>query len=554
MEPGWSFLFARARPYRGSIAAISALTLLGALGTLALPWLAGQLLGGVLDQSEWQVKQVAALLLGVLAGTTALNIASAMLSARISGHVLADLRRAVYDHVQALPLAFHDQQRQGDLLALMTYEVTNLGQFLTGTLAKAPSAVVTAAGAIALLFAIDPTLALFVPLLLPVFFLVLKLVGRHMRKLAMRAREAMAMAMSTAEEDLEMLFATKAFAVEEPRRARYAGMLEDVRRLELAQQRVNAVLAPAIALVAAIAAITLIMLVGLNEQGERDPGDLFAFLLYAALLTRPIGSLADFYGRYQWARGTLARLESVFGEPVEAGLAAGLPIKRAKGAIEFAQVHFDYPGRDGPLRGLNLAIAPGEIVALTGANGAGKSTLIHLLMRFYSPQRGAIRLDGTDIAEFRLQDLRRQFGLVPQREMLLNASLRENILFGASEATPQEVEAALDLAQARSFVAGLSEGLDTRIGDHGVMLSGGQRQRIALARALILDPPVLIFDEATAMWDYEGESAFVEASRTAFAGRTVIIVTHRPASLALADRVIAVEGGLAVEAVAGPES
>lgn len=536
------FLLARAAPYRGALLAISALTVLGAASMLAIPWLAGQLLGGVLVQGGAELMSVAALLVLALAGTTLLGMAAAVLSARTAGRVLADLRLEAYSHVQRLPLGFHDRSRQGDLLALMTYEVSSLSEFLTTSLASVPAMLLTAIGAVTLLFLLDPLAGLLVPLLLPLFFVVLKLAGRRQRALAAEAREAEAELMTLAEQDLEMLAAIKAFAVEERLQARYADVTSRAFALVFRQARIAAMLGPLIALVAGLAAIALLLSAG---QTPRSAQDLFAMLLYAALLTRPVGALADFYGRLQWARGTLARLEKVLSIPTEPE--TGAAIGRAAGAISFDQVDFAYPGREPLLRGLSLAIGAGEVVALTGQNGAGKSTLINLLLRFYLPDSGRITLDGQDIAAIGLADLRRQIGLVPQRPLLFNGTLRDNIAFGRPEASEAQLTSALRLAQAEEFVASLPLGLETEIGDHGVRLSGGQRQRVALARALLPDPPVLVFDEATAMYDLESEAAFVAACQTALKGRTVLIVTHRRASLELADRVVTIEDGQALE-------
>ncbi len=545
---GIGFLLRRAAPYRNQIALISALTLISSLALLAIPWLAGQLLGGVIADGAIDLPLIVGLLIGALVLTSVLGIAAAIVSARTSGRVLADLRLEAYAHVQGLPMGFHDRSKQGDLLALMTYEVNNLSTFLTSTLASAPSMVLTALGAIILLFAIDPMLALFIPVLVPVFTIALKLVGRRLRVLAARARAADAALMTAAEEDLEMLPAIKSFAVEDRQRRNYAHLAEEVRALSFAQDRISAMLGPIIALVAAIAAILLILVLGEElVSDEKSAGELFAFLLYAALLTRPVGALADFYGKFQWARGTLERLEGVLAEPIEEGYASGAVPARSTGSIAFEKVTFAYPGREGPLHDVDLAIAPGEIIALTGQNGAGKSTLIHLLLRYYAPQSGRIVLDGADIGTLQVQHLRRQIGLVPQRALLFNGSVRDNIAFGLDDVSDAQIAKAAGLAQAQDFVAHLPEGLDTQIGDHGVRLSGGQRQRIALARALILDPPILIFDEATSMYDLDGEAAFVEACRSALTGRTVIIVTHRRASLALADRIIEIADGGAYE-------
>jgi ABC-type multidrug transport system fused ATPase/permease subunit len=211
--------------------------------------------------------------------------------------------------------------------------------------------------------------------------------------------------------------------------------------------------------------------------------------------------------------------------------------------VRFDQVSFAYPGRGPVLRHVSLDIQPGEKVALVGDNGAGKTTLMNLMLRFIDPDEGRITLDGHDIATLQVQDLRRQIGVVPQRAALFNGTIRANIAFGADAADDDAILRAVRLAQADAFIAALPDGLDTEIGDHGVRLSGGERQRISLARALVKDPPILLLDEATSMFDLDGEAAFIAAGERAFAGRTVIFITHRPASLAIADRMFRVADG-----------
>lgn len=518
---------------------ISALSLFGALAALALPWLAGDFLSGILGDTAVDLDATLMLLVLALIGMTAINIAVAILSELASGRILAGLRRETYDHVQALSVAFHDGSRSGDLLALMSYEVDNLSKFLTTTLASVPSMVLTAGGAVILLFWLDPAMALIIPVLVPVFFLGLKLTGRRLRIMSRKVRKAETRLMWMAESDIEMLPAIKAYAVETHHRKAYHSAIEQARQLNLAEARVAAFIGPLIALLTGLAAIA-ILVIGSEQvvSGSRSPGELFAFLLYAALLTRPVSGLADSYGAFQRAKGTLARLAGVLDRPAEPGYAAPQRIERAAGGIAFEKVSFAYPARAPVITHLDLTIAPGEIVALTGANGVGKSTLIRMLLRYYDPQSGRITLDGTDIAQLQVQDLRRQFGYVPQRPLLFSGTIRDNVVFGADNGDPVRLSHALDMAQASDFIARLPRGLDTEIGEDGVKLSGGQQQRIALARALYRDPPVYILDEATSMYDLESEAAFVEACIKSLAGRTVIIITHRPASLALASRII----------------
>jgi ATP-binding cassette, subfamily B, bacterial len=534
-----AFLADRARPFLRDLCAISAMAILSAGAALAIPWLAGRFLAGVTGDASVDLQTTVALLLTALAALAAINITVAILSAAASGRILAGLRRETYDRIQAMPLSFHDHSKTGDLLALMTYEVGNLSAFLTATLANVPAMVMTAGGAVVLLFLLDPAMALVVPVLVPLFYIVMKLVGRRLRVLARKVRKAEAELMWSADSDLAMLPAIKAFATEQFQRDRYHATIETARALNLSQARILAFIGPVVALIAAAAAIAILLLGSMQvADGSRSAGDLFAFLLYAALLTRPVEQLANTYGQFQIAKGTLARLEAVFARKTEPGYDQIGRIARAKGAITFEQVSFAYPGRGTVLDKVDLTIAPGEIVALTGDNGVGKSTMMRLLLRFYDPDAGRILIDGIDTATLQVQALRRQFGYVPQRPLLFSGTIAENIAFGSADPEPGAIERAARLAQAWDFISALPRGLATEIGDNGIRLSGGQQQRLALARALFRDPPIFIFDEATSMYDLDGEAAFVETCIESLKGRTVIIITHRPASLALAHRII----------------
>lgn len=536
------WILSLARPWRWALALSSLLMLAQTALALAIPWLAGRYAGDLLGGSVAASGGLLVALVGVLAAQALLAFASTWISGNIGEQVLASLRTRLYDHLQALPLGWFHQRRHGDVVALLTYDVERLSTYLTGTLPGLLPMAVSVLGALVLMAGIDARLTLLVLLALPVFYVVMRLMGRRLRPLSGQLQQAYADTMAVAEENLQMLPAIKTFTREPLESARYQAQVDRLVHLSRQERRIVAAMGPTVQFLAAAGMVLVLWLLG-TGQG-RSPADMVSFLLYAAMLTRPVGSLAGVYGQTRQVRGALERLGEVLQEAPEQAPDGAAVLPRVAGEIALSDLHFGYPGREPVLRGLSLHIRAGETVALTGANGAGKSTLVQLLMRLVVPAQGTVRIDGHDIAGVGLESLRRQIGVVPQQVLLFNGTVFDNIAWGLPGASAEAVEAAARKAQAHGFITRLPQGYQTLIGDQGVRLSGGQRQRLALARALLKDPPILVLDEATAMFDPEAERSFVAECHDALARRTVILITHRPASLALADRVLLMEGGV----------
>ena len=534
-------------PHRRTLLLILLLLLADSAAALASPWIAGLLTQSILEGNDSALPAFQFILLGwfaLLALKSLLGFASSYLVGSAGAEMSARLRSRVYEHLQILPMSYYQDRKQGDLLTLLSSDAAVISGFVTSTLVQLLPLALTFLGAFLIMAWLDPVIALLAALLMPVYYIAMKLLGRRIRPITARWIDSWSGMISLVQENLGLIPAIKSFTREPLEAARFEEKNTEFLGISKKQILIQSIMTPAISFLAG-AGLLLLLWVGIShvESGRIETSELVSLLLYAMLLTRPVSGLANVYGQVMHTRGAAERLLKFFAvqpEPVSQGKPG---LDEVRGEIEYAGVSFAYPGRPNVLNGFSLHIEAGETIALTGPNGTGKSTLAHLLMRFIDPGRGVIRIDGRDVSEVDLHSLRERIGLVAQNTLLLNGTVAENIRYGCFDATTDDMEQAAKAARADEFIAELPDGYETVIGDQGVKLSGGQRQRLSLARTLLKDPPILIMDEATAMFDPEGERSFIEECHELLNKRTVILITHRPASLALADRVLKMKSG-----------
>ncbi len=470
----------------------------------------------------------------------------------LAQQVQHDLRMDVYNRIQSREIAFFEEHRLGEILAMLNDDVNQLERFLNTGFNELVQLGVLFVFAFAVMFPISWQLSLVAVAPMPVILWGSLLYQRRIQPRYRRVREGVGGLASRLENNLAGIHVIKSFTAEAFETERVRQVSAEYQRANAEAIRLSAVYTPLIRM-AIVAGFAGVLLVGsywiLNGSGIITVGELVLFSMMTERLLWPLTRLGTTVDDFERARASSRRAFGLLDtEPAIQDPEYPEPLGRARGEVVFDRVEFRYArGRDEPvLHGLSFRIAPGETLGIAGPTGAGKSTLIKLLLRFYDVTGGAVRLDGHDVRNVALADLRRNIALVSQDVYLFHGTVRENIAY-SSDVPLDEVVRAAKLAQLHDFVAGLPQEYDTLVGERGVKLSGGQRQRLSIARAIVKDAPLLILDEATSSVDTETERAIQENLRTLTAGRTALIIAHRLSTIRHADRILVLRHGEVAE-------
>ena len=471
---------------------------------------------------------------------------------RLGERVVADLRQRIYAHVLGLDQAYFLHMRTGEVLSRLTTDTAIVETMVGINSSVALRNTLTMLGALVLMAFVSVKLTLAVLLVVPVVLIPLILFGRRVRTLSTAAQDRFAEAVGYAGETLDQLDTVQAFGRERRAGVQFGEAVETAFGKSLQRLQARGFLTVAV-MVFVFGSVVGVLWLGAQSvrAHQLTGGALLQFIILAILAASAVNALGEVWGEVQKTAGAMHRIgELLAARPGIAPPAAprALPVP-ARGEIAFEDVVFHYPARPemAALDGFSLKVAPGETVALVGPSGAGKSTVLRLLLRFYDPQSGAVRLDGVDVREADPEAVRARLALVAQDAAMFSGSALDNIRFGRFDADEAAVRAAACAAQADGFLDALPDRFDTRLGERGKTLSGGQRQRLAIARALVRDAPVLLLDEATSALDAENERLVQRALEQAMSGRTTLVIAHRLSTVLRADRIVVMDEGRVVE-------
>ncbi|HEY4618997.1 MAG TPA: ABC transporter transmembrane domain-containing protein [Flavobacterium sp.] len=519
---------------------------------LAFPKLMGMLIDCVKNKDNTQANNIALVLIGILFMQSIFSFFRLSLFINFTEHTLANLRLSLYSNLVKLPMSFFSQKRVGELNSRISSDITQIQDTLTSTIAEFLRQFILIIGGVALLATESFKLTLLMLSVVPLVAVAAVIFGRFIRKFSKNVQDQVAESQVIVEETMQGISIVKAFANEWYEIARYNGKIKEVVKLAIKGGKYRGYFASFIifCLFGAIVAVVWFG-VRLSISGEMSVGQLISFVLYSTFVGASFGGIAELYAQIQKAIGATERVFELLEETPEKinSEQNAAPIEKIRGNVTFKNVGFSYPSRKEikVLKDVNFTASFGQKIAIVGPSGTGKSTIASLLLRFYDIDSGEILVDGKNIYDFDLENLRGNMSIVPQDVILFGGTIKENIAYGKPDATETEILLAAKQANALNFIEGFPEKFETIVGERGIKLSGGQRQRIAIARALLKNPSILILDEATSSLDSESEKLVQEALEILMEGRTSIIIAHRLSTIRSADQILVLDNGVISE-------
>lgn len=543
-------LFKYTLPYKGIFIVGMVFLVLSTATTMMFPILIGEMTKVMEGKSEYSINQVAIFFGAILVFQGIFSFFRVYFFSIVSEKTSADLRKKIYDKFITTPISFFENNRVGDLLSRITSDVSAFQAVLSTTLAEFFRQIATLIIGIGILIYISWKLTLFMLATFPIIVIAAIVFGRYIRVLSKKVQEKLAEANVIVEETLQSVSIVKAFTNEKLESKRFSKTISEsvVLALKAATLRGGFI---TFFIVGLFGGIVLVIWFGGNLVIEKEIliADLITFLTLTIFVGGSLSGLGELYAQLQRTIGASERILEILEEKSEVDLDAEIDVQKITGDISFENIDFAYPSRPDVevLKGFNLQVAAGQKVALVGASGAGKSTIVQLLMKFYTLQSGKITIDGKDISDQNVTELRQNLAIVPQEVILFGGSILENIAYGKPGATLAEIEDAAKRANATEFIEKFPERFDTIVGERGVKLSGGQRQRIAIARAILKNPAILLLDEATSALDSESEKLVQSALDELMKDRTSIIIAHRLSTIRNVDKICVLKDGQITE-------
>ncbi|MFN7100152.1 MAG: ABC transporter ATP-binding protein [Flavobacterium sp.] len=527
--------------------------LLTSATALAFPKLMGILVNCVANKDLDKANEIAIALMGILVLQAVFSFFRISLFVNFTENSLSNIRFALYENLIKLPMSFYSQKRVGELNSRISADISQLQDTFTTTIAEFLRQFILIVGGFIILGNISSKLTLMMLAIVPLVTVAAVVFGRFIRKYGKKTQDKVAESQVIVEETLQGISNVKAFANEWYEIQRYKNKIREIVKIAIKGGQYRGYFASFIILCLFGCVVAVVWYgITLTIKGEvEDVGDLISFVLYTTFIGASFGGIAEMYAQIQKAVGATERVFELLDETPEKINANGTtsPLEKIQGNVSFKNVAFSYPSRKEiqVLKDVSFTANFGQKIAIVGPSGTGKSTIASLLLRFYNIDAGEIQIDGKNIYDFDLENLRGNMSIVPQDVILFGGTIKENIAYGKPNATDEEILLAAKQANAYHFIESFPEKFETVVGERGIKLSGGQRQRIAIARALLKNPSILILDEATSSLDSESEKLVQEALEILMEGRTSIIIAHRLSTIRSADQILVLDNGRIAE-------